>query len=220
MEVIQIGSFAILLKWLLLGLAILLGLILIKFWLQRSENMELHKKVLDLLSNSVFIGFFIWKGSLMLLEPSLVLKSPFSLLYFTGGSKGLIIAAICSISYFILKARKSNIHNSLIFQTVFIFCLAVWSMFHLLMFFFIEDQVVYHVLLGFLAFILLILSLIKKNLLLQKSMVSNVILLSFLNLIVSILFDETANRFFIFSIEQWFFIGLILLSLFLEEKKM
>lgn len=114
MQVIQIGSLAISLKWLLLGVGILIGLFVIKFWVSKTHEGELHKRVFDLLVNTLILGFFIWKGSLIILEPSIVMKSPLSLLYFTGGSKGLILAMIGSLIYFVFKGRKINIPNSLI----------------------------------------------------------------------------------------------------------
>lgn len=73
-QVIPIGSFAILLKWLLLGLVILIGVIIIKFRLMKLQNSEMNKKVFDLLSNSLFLGFIIWKVCLLLLEPSIIIK--------------------------------------------------------------------------------------------------------------------------------------------------
>ncbi|MFE4525812.1 hypothetical protein ACFRCQ_27625 [Cytobacillus firmus] len=83
MEVIQIGSIAILLKWVLLGLAILLGLLYMKFRLMYLQKHEIqNKEVFDLIFNSLFLGFLIWKGSMLILEPSLIIKSPFSLLYY------------------------------------------------------------------------------------------------------------------------------------------
>lgn len=216
MEVIQIGSLAILLKWLLLGIAILFGLIFIRIWLRRSQQAELSKKAFDVLSNSIFIGFFIWKGSLLLIDPQLVLKSPFSLLYFTGGSNGLIIAIICAILYFIFKSNKSHIPDLLIIQSIFLFSFVVIGVYHLLVAFFLKTYFVYHLLLGSFIIVQLILSLIKKELLLQRGLVSNTILFSFLNLILSFVFLKT-DRVFIFSIEQWLFISLIILTLFIDN---
>lgn len=218
MGVIQIGSLAILVKWLILGVAILFGLIFIKIWLQRSLQAELSKKVFDVFSNSIFIGFFIWKGSLLLIDPLLVLKSPFSLLYFTGGSNGLTLAILFSFIYVIFKSRKSNISSLLIYQSVFIFSLTVMGVYHLLCVFFLDMYVIFHFLLGSLTMVLLIWSLLNNSLLLQRGLISNTILFSFLNLILSFAFLPTDNRLSILSMEQWLFIGLIILSLFLDNK--
>ena len=58
MEVIQIGSLAILLKWVLLGVAIVIGLIFIRIWFICKREVKSGKQVFDLLVNSLFIGFF------------------------------------------------------------------------------------------------------------------------------------------------------------------
>lgn len=218
MEVIQLGSLAILLKWLLLGVAILFGIILLKVWLTYTQLAELNKKVFDLISSSVWIGFLIWKGSLILFDPLVVWKSPFSLLYFTGGSKGLFIAIICSIIYYIVKSKKFSIPDLLIFQSVFLFSLLVFGVYYLLLALFSETYFIYHLLLGSFTIVLLLLNLLLQNLL-QKGLVSTTILFSFVNLILSFVFYQTDDRLFIFSLEQWFFIGLIILSLFFDNGK-
>ncbi len=213
MEVIQIGSLAILSKWILLGIALILGLIFIKIWLRHSQS----KKVFDLLSNSVFLGFFIWKGSIILLNPVLVWKSPFSLLYFSGGSDGLIIAIICSGLYFILKSRKGNISNSLVFQTIFLFSFVVLALYHIAFAVFLESDVMFHLLVGIFSVVILVLSFVKSNILPHKGMISATVLFSFVYLIFSIIFIETAHRLLVFSLDQWFFIGLIIFSLLLDK---
>lgn len=217
MEVFQIGSLAILPKWVLLGGAILFGLIFVKIWMKRSQEAKLNKKVFDVLTNSLFIGFFIWKGSLLLIDPLLVLKSPFSLLYFSGGSDGLIISIICTGIYFILQSRKSNLPGILIFQSVFLFSFVVLSLYHLLFAFLLDANSVYHFLLGSFSIVILVLSLLNKKWLLQTGLVSQTILFSFLNVILSFVFFKSDDRLLIFSIEQWFFVGLIIFSLFIDN---
>lgn len=213
MEVIQIGSLAILPKWVLLGGAIILGLIFTKIWLKGSQS----KKVFDILSNSVFLGFFIWKGSIILFNPVLVWKSPFSLLYFSGGSDGLIIAIICSGLYFILKSRKERLSNLLAVQTIFIFSFVVLALYHIAFTVFLELDVIFHLLVGTFSIVILVLSLMKSNILLLKGMISATILFSFIYLIFSFIFIETNNRLLIFTLEQWFFIGLIIFSLLMDK---
>jgi peroxiredoxin len=138
--VIQIGSLAISLKWLLLGLAVVFALITIKLWLRQTQQKEIHKSIFDLIFNALFLGFVIWKASLILLEPSLVIKSPMSLLYFTGGTAGLVIAIIVSIIFFLYKARKFNISQFLTFQSGMIFSFSVLGGYFLLSYFLYSDS--------------------------------------------------------------------------------
>lgn len=213
MEVIQIGSLAILPKWVLLGAAIILGLLFINIWLRRSQQ----KKVFDLLSNSVFLGFFIWKGSLLLLDPVLVWKSPFSLLYFSGGNDGLIIAIICSGIYFILQSRKINISNILACQSIFLFSFAVLAVYHVLFVVFLGTDRMYHLIVGAFSILILIVGFLKEHILYRRGMISATILFSFIQLILLFVLFKTNHRAFIFSLEQWFFIGLIIFLLFIDK---
>jgi peroxiredoxin len=131
-DVIQIGSFTIMMRWVILGMAIVVGFTFLKIWLLRSQSKDLGKKIFDAVVNSVFWGFLIWKGSLLLLEPKLVIDSPLSLLYFTGGTKGLILGIIGAIIYFFFKARKLMLTNFMILQPTLIFLFAVMSGYFLL----------------------------------------------------------------------------------------
>lgn len=163
MEVIQIGSIAILLKWVLLGLAILLGLLYMKFRLMYLQKHEIqNKEVFDLIFNSLFLGFLIWKGSMLILEPSLIIKSPFSLLYFTGGTTGLLFAITGSVLIFIYKAQKMNIPNLFIYQTVFIFTFVVLSSYHILALLFLDEHKMSHLTLGLFTLVTVSISFFKK----------------------------------------------------------
>ncbi|MFE8696027.1 redoxin domain-containing protein [Cytobacillus sp. FJAT-53684] len=114
-------------KWVIFGIAIVIGFVFLKLWLLRSQKKESGKQLFDTALNSVFWGFLIWKGSLLLLEPKLIIESPMSLLYFTGGTKGLMLGILGAFIYFVLKARKLKITNLMILQSVVVFVFAVLS---------------------------------------------------------------------------------------------
>ncbi|MGJ7920190.1 peroxiredoxin family protein [Neobacillus sp. LXY-4] len=130
MKIFQLGSIAISLKWLVLGVAILTGLLVLKIWLQRSQPKHINKKIFELVTNSLFWGFIFWKGSLILLDPKLVWKSPLSLLYFTGGSKGFIVAILLTGIYFIYKIKKIDVPKIMALKTVLIFSIVVMGMYY------------------------------------------------------------------------------------------
>lgn len=219
MEVIQIGSFAILVKWLLLGISMIIGLPFLRWWLSYKEKDGNAKKIFDEIANSLFIGFIIWKISLILLEPSLVMKSLYSLLYFTGGSNGLILAIIGSILYFFFKARKINIPNMLILQSAFIFSFSTLSGYHILRFFYLNGENLSHLLFGLFTASCLSLAFINRDILSQRNIYTFTIILSFINLFLSFIYENIANNLFLLSMEQLFFIGLIVVSLFYWDKK-
>ncbi|WP_313800347.1 redoxin domain-containing protein [Cytobacillus sp.] len=114
-------------KWIIFGIAIVIGFVLLKLWLLRSQKKETGKQVFDMALNSIFWGFLIWKGSLLLLEPKLVIESPMSLVYFTGGTRGFILGLLGALIYFVLKARKLKIANLMILQSIGVFTFTVLS---------------------------------------------------------------------------------------------
>jgi hypothetical protein len=217
MDIIQIGSFAIIQKWLLLGLAVLFGLMFLKTWLRRFQKEE-NQKLFELLLNTLFIGFLIWKISLFLFEPTLIWKSPFSLLYFNGGNNGLVLAIVLSIIYFTFKAQRKSISNLTILQTVFVFSLVVLSLYHTSSFIFQEKNHNLHFLLGFIAIFLLVLGLKKR--LTANWIFSSVILFAFINLIISFIYINLENKLLIFTAEQWLYILLSIFALIFWDKKL
>ncbi|WP_045523296.1 peroxiredoxin family protein [Neobacillus niacini] len=127
-------------KWIVLGIAVLIGFIFLKLWLLSSQKKESGKQLFDLALNSVFWGFLIWKCSLLLLEPKLIIESPMSLLYFTGGTKGLILGTLGALLYFFFKARKFKITNFMILQSAVVFAFAVMSGYFLVNLFLNNDK--------------------------------------------------------------------------------
>lgn len=198
MTVIQIGSFTIMLKWVILGLSLILGLIVLKIWLKRTQQVEVNKKIFDFIVNSLFVGFFIWKGSLLLLEPKLVLKSPLSLLYFTGGTTGLIIAIIFAMLYFSYKSYKANASKSIMILSGLVFGLSSLIAFQVISFFALEDHALYHLLIAVITLFLLIFILIKQSkqsikgvLQLYKNVI---IILGLLGLIIWAVYDSKVSN--------------------------
>lgn len=154
MKVLQLGSFAILLKWVLLGIAFLIGIVFIKVWLNKLQKGNIGEKLFDLYFNSLFILLVAWKGSLVFLDPLLVLKSPLSLLYFTGGNIGLVIAVLITILYFLYKGRKITTQR-VIMISLLLFSFMVTTIYHFLFLFFLEEHELFHLILGSISAILL-----------------------------------------------------------------
>ncbi|KAA0546618.1 hypothetical protein FZW96_15385 [Bacillus sp. BGMRC 2118] len=212
MEIIQIGSLAILLKWLILGVSVIIGVMYIK--LRNKDNND-SKLLLNLLMNSLFLSFFIWKGSLLFLEPSLVIKSPLSLLYFTGGDNGLIVAYILSSIYYFYKGR--TIQRNDLTKTIFEFSFVVLAMYHVLSAIFLDGLRLYHLLIGVYSLLVLLFRLLSKNDSLLSIYIFT-ILFGFLNIILSFFIAEK-EYLFLFTFQQWFYILLIVGCLYLWNKE-
>ncbi|MEH7226541.1 redoxin domain-containing protein [Bacillus sp. JJ1566] len=163
MHFIQIGSLAILTKWVILGIGVLAGLLVVRVWLAKTETKEVTKSVVNLLSNGIFIGFLAWKGSLLLLEPKLVIKSPMSLLYFSGGTKGLIIAVVITLFYLLYHIKKRTVQHASLIRSILILSFTTVISYDLLALFWLQEQIIFHFIRSMSAFFLLLLTFYYKG---------------------------------------------------------
>lgn len=94
------------------GIGIIAALLIIYFlekkWYNRSTASALAYE-------TVIFFVLVWKGSLLLINPTLVLTAPLSLLYFTGGSNGFVIALFLSIGYVGWKIVKHHEKRRILF---------------------------------------------------------------------------------------------------------
>jgi peroxiredoxin len=166
---IQIGSLSMPTKWLFIAVSVLVGFIVLKVWLQRLQE-ERYKELGDLLFNSVFWAILVWKGSLLIFEPMLVVKSPLSLLYFTGGSKGLVLAALFVLFYIVYNAYKRNFDRNIVIKSILIFTFSM-STFHYLLVFLFKEQLLSYLSLAVLSFILLVLTVVHRKKRINKNII-------------------------------------------------
>ncbi|MGM7703576.1 peroxiredoxin family protein [Pseudalkalibacillus sp. Hm43] len=110
MSYIQIGSMIIRTEWILLAVTIIVGFVVAKIQL---HNHAERKKYVDTIFNAVLIGLLVWKGSIILFQPFMVIDHPMSLLYFTGGVKGVWLGLISGAAYLIYKMKKDQMDHSL-----------------------------------------------------------------------------------------------------------
>ncbi len=53
--------------------------------------------------NAVFLWLLVWKGSLFAFDPAGVIAQPLSLLFFSGGTRGIWLASIVALAYLVLR---------------------------------------------------------------------------------------------------------------------
>ncbi|MFS0863578.1 redoxin domain-containing protein [Fredinandcohnia sp. 179-A 10B2 NHS] len=164
MPVFQIGSLAIMVKWLILGIALLVGMLISRFWLLGTQEKEIGKKAFGQLTNSIFIGFLAWKGSLLLLDPVLVLKNPLSLLYFTGGTKGIFIAIIIMVFYTIYQLKKQVIQPRLLIHSTLLLILGTQVAYFVLALLLLNQHDIFYFVTSICTFLLLLVTLLIKDL--------------------------------------------------------
>ncbi|WP_078549096.1 hypothetical protein [Litchfieldia alkalitelluris] len=212
MTVIQIGSFAMLTKWFNLGISIFLSLILIWFWLTFYKK-DLRKVIFDIISGNVILGLFIWKASLTIFEPKLIIDSPLSLLYFTGGSKGLVIAILFVYIITFFQLRKKVISISEILFIAITCSFATVGLYNVMSGLLLIVNNLYHLLLGFTALFILGWLLLRWRTISIKNIFTTLIIFSFYQMIIALM---TGRGFLI--IENGFSIGVIIVSLFLWDR--
>lgn len=97
-DVLFLGPLIVPVRLLVLAVAALVGYAALRFRLYRSAaDAKTRKRVLDPLGHAFFAGLIIWKFSPLLLDTRFVLEHPLSLLYFSGGRTGLLLAAVYAV---------------------------------------------------------------------------------------------------------------------------
>jgi hypothetical protein len=106
METIVLGPLLIPYKWLYFILAGITTYITVKITLK--ENKSFFKMFMDELTNALFLWFLFYKFSIILFRPRILFERPIEILYFTGGSKGLLLGTFVAVLFFIRKAYKNK----------------------------------------------------------------------------------------------------------------
>lgn len=86
-------------------LSAMIGYIVLMIKLRGSEAGGWIK---DTYVNAVGIGFFLWKFSMLFFDPQAALSNPLSLLYFSGGQRGLGLGIIGGVAYLIYRSYRSR----------------------------------------------------------------------------------------------------------------
>lgn len=101
-----IGPFLVKYEWVIVLLSGIVSYFIIVQVLRVSG--EYKKVFLNVILNSVLIGFFTYKFSSILFQTENILSSPMGFLYFSGGRKGIILGAFFAIFYLVLAIKKYN----------------------------------------------------------------------------------------------------------------
>lgn len=109
---ITIGKISVPDQFVWAGIGIIAAILIIysleKKWYNRSTASSIAYE-------TVIFFVLVWKVSLLFINPTLVLSAPLSLLYFTGGSYGFVIALFLSIGYVGWKLVKHDGKTKILF---------------------------------------------------------------------------------------------------------
>ncbi|MDP4551692.1 hypothetical protein Q9251_12505 [Alkalihalobacillus macyae] len=110
---ITIGKISVPDQFVWAGIGIIAAISIIYFlekkWYNRSTASSIAYE-------TVIFFVLVWKVSLLFINPTLVLSAPLSLLYFTGGTYGFVIALFLSIGYVGWKLVKNEGKRRILFQ--------------------------------------------------------------------------------------------------------
>lgn len=102
---ISLGSLVLRADLLIFLLSVVFGYIVLTVKLRHSEAGGWIK---DTYVNALGIGFFLWKFSMLFFNPLEALSNPLSLLYFTGGQRGLWLGALGAMAYLSYRGYRNR----------------------------------------------------------------------------------------------------------------
>lgn len=103
---ITIGPFLIKNLWIVLFVAGLFSYIVMELRIRKFP--ELQTSLLNEVGNGLVICLLIYKFSIVLFRPSIFLTNPKGILFFTGGTKGLVLGLLVGMVYLGWQVRKKG----------------------------------------------------------------------------------------------------------------
>jgi peroxiredoxin len=103
MSNIQIGTLVLNAELLIYVLAGVVGVLAVRFRQRAHADKEV---IVSEAWNAFILWLVVWKGSLLLFDPVNVMKHPLSLVFFSGGTKGVGLAFIVTIVYMGFRYRR------------------------------------------------------------------------------------------------------------------
>lgn len=123
-----LGPLLIKYDWVLILLAGILSYFVVGKVLNKEEDFK--KDFINDMINAVLIGFFTYKFSSVLFQTENIINNPMEILYFSGGTKGLVLGLILALAYIAWRIRKSRYRvqswlSGIVYGTV-TFLLSFW----------------------------------------------------------------------------------------------
>lgn len=102
---VSLGPFALRADLLVFLLAAVIGYAVLAVKVRRIEAADWIKETYV---NVMGIGFLLWKFNLLFFEPLEAVANPLSLLYFSGGGRGLWLGMIGAFGYFLYRGYRNR----------------------------------------------------------------------------------------------------------------
>ncbi|WP_373228600.1 TlpA disulfide reductase family protein [Cohnella sp.] len=137
-NVIVWGSLIIPVQLLLLILSGITGYFALSYRLKALDGLTHSKAILNELFNTFIVGLLVWKFSPIIYDTTFVIQNPMSLLYFSGGTTGLVLAILYSVAVLSYRTIKEKFPVLLYPDAVSTVFIAGAGMYSLLLFVFMD----------------------------------------------------------------------------------
>lgn len=113
MSTIALGPLMIRADIFMFLISAVVGFIVLKMRLRDREESDW---IINSYINALIIGFVVWKFSIILFDPIRTMQNPLSLLYFTGGDKGILLGAALALIYIGIGLNKKRSWSTLLIK--------------------------------------------------------------------------------------------------------
>jgi len=103
MSNLQVGTFVLNAELLIFIAAGIVGVLAVRY---RQRTHPEREWIVNVAWNAVFLWLGVWKGSLLIYDPASVIENPMSLVFFSGGAKGIWLASVLMIGYMTLRYAR------------------------------------------------------------------------------------------------------------------
>jgi hypothetical protein len=131
-DTVYFGPILMKASWLMIIFSILCAYAVIVIYLRKDE--PLLNQLSSILMNAFFLYVIIFKFSFLLFRPTIFLYNLEGILFFTGGTKGAILALIASVLYITFQLYKHHLFTRKVLFAIFYGSVTIFTAFRGLMF--------------------------------------------------------------------------------------
>ena len=101
-------------------------------------NLPLREIILNQITNGVILWIFVWKFSYVIFNSGKAISNPQTILFFTGGKSGVVLATIITMIYLLMKLWD-NSNKKAIVDVIIVGSLSFFISFYIILLFFGND---------------------------------------------------------------------------------
>ena len=222
-ETLQLGPFLLKTQWLVIALSVLAGYVVFRYRLKAGSYPP--KQIAETIENSLVIAVVLWKFSLVIFHPVRVITNPLALLYFSGGERGVWLAAVVVILYLYYRSKKDQVSIWVYGDLLAVGSLAASAVYHMIFLFLTRQTFWANLSQALISLIILLAILLKTKAAGKPYYLTRVVLWFSLGRVFSAYLDPLKQNYIRgFSKEQILFLLLAILSFtidwFIEKRKL